>query len=643
MSATIGNEAVFARELGVEEFDFYRTPAVWPAETRPVHVLDVPSMGKGAADKDPGIWNKQADAISKAILNLPRHWSGIILVSRKSEANLLAKRLADRGLQERIWVPPGADAQDYKPTNEQLAAWQERLEEVPNSIAVAWSFWEGVDAKESQILIAAKCLASDMRIFGPDGYKDIDSIKLGDKVFGTTPDGELIEDTVVSIIRKPYTGEMIHFHSKGYDVTVTPDHQMLVTHIKKDSPYEKIDAEAVNTSHMLPLRATSWNGESLPDQFTFEEFFDEKTIVYCQLLDFNTNKTWYNQLPSPFVFEYRYKLFKIKWTDYAALPSSIQQRTKPVWYCDGAQSNKLPYSIDKRTLLELAGWFVSEGHSQNLKEYCYENGNRAGQTWRIAFTQNKGQGLDAIRNLLLNAGIQFSEHEKTERCARLTIHSKVLYRAFTEWFGVGAKNKKIPRFILNSSSDDLRVMFDALIAGDGIVLPTGKSYSYQTTSLSLREAMIEIGLKLGFGARFRPVQSGCWLISFPSFMLKGTINQENKTRIPYDGEVWCVTTKKTGTILVEHDGKHTFVGNCPFAFRGSAYEMARERYDGAFALQRVAWQLEQGLGRVRRGDASDYDDPARGIIRTYVAIADGSWTRIKKYLSSSMLESLVID
>lgn len=156
MSATIGNEAVFARELGVEEFDFYRTPAVWPAETRPVHILDVPSMGKGAADKDPGIWNKQADAISKAILSLPRHWSGIILVSRKSEANLLARRLADRGLQERIWVPPGADAQDYKPTNEQLAAWQERLEEVPNSIAVAWSFWEGVDAKESQILIAAK-------------------------------------------------------------------------------------------------------------------------------------------------------------------------------------------------------------------------------------------------------------------------------------------------------------------------------------------------------------------------------------------------------------------------------------------------------------------------------------------------------
>lgn len=156
MSATIGKEDVFARELGLSEYDFQRTPAVWPAETRPVHILPAPAMSRAAANKDPGIWDKQADVIAKAIRSLPNTWSGIILVSRKAEATLLAKRLSQRGLGLRMWVPPGADANEYKPTNEQLSAWLEQLQAVPNSIAVAWSFWEGVDAKDSQILICAK-------------------------------------------------------------------------------------------------------------------------------------------------------------------------------------------------------------------------------------------------------------------------------------------------------------------------------------------------------------------------------------------------------------------------------------------------------------------------------------------------------
>jgi Rad3-related DNA helicase len=156
MSATIGQPETFAAELGLTDYTFYRTPAVWPPETRPVHILDVPSMGYAATKKDPTIFDKQADAIAKAIKQLPDTWSGIILVSRKSEATLLANRLRARGLANRMWVPPGAENGEYKPTNEQIMAWEEQLRYRPNTIAVAWSFWEGVDAKDSQILIAAK-------------------------------------------------------------------------------------------------------------------------------------------------------------------------------------------------------------------------------------------------------------------------------------------------------------------------------------------------------------------------------------------------------------------------------------------------------------------------------------------------------
>lgn len=69
------------------------------------------------------------------------------------------------------------------------------------------------------------------------------------------------------------------------------------------------------------------------------------------------------------------------------------------------------------------------------------------------------------------------------------------------------------------------------------------------------------------------------------------------------------------------------------------YEDRRRSYDGKFYLQRTAWQMEQGLGRTRRGEASDYD--LNGKREQLVAIADGNYSRVKSYLSPAMQESLV--
>ena len=128
---------------------------MWPVDTRPVYVLPVGSMGKSATEKDPKAFDKQADEIAKAILDQPKEWCGLVLVTRKSEATLLALRLADRGLENRVWVTPGADG-EYSPTNEQVAAWERRKLEVPNSICITWAFFEGFDGVQEKICIVAK-------------------------------------------------------------------------------------------------------------------------------------------------------------------------------------------------------------------------------------------------------------------------------------------------------------------------------------------------------------------------------------------------------------------------------------------------------------------------------------------------------
>ena len=54
---------------------------------------------------------------------------------------------------------------------------------------------------------------------------------------------------------------------------------------------------------------------------------------------------------------------------------------------------------------------------------------------------------------------------------------------------------------------------------------------------------------------------------------------------------------------------------------------------------RTANQLAQGLGRTRRGRECDYD--VNGQVNGFVAVADGSWKRVKKFLPGWVMEAIV--
>lgn len=148
MSATIGNPDIFAAELGIKQFEHYVIPSAWSPQTRPVFALDVPRLGQKAPDT---AWAKQADEIAKAIKTCDPRWSGIVHVTSIAESARLAQRLSQRGLQNRIYVPPTGQG-----TNALVDGWQTRKLKVPGSIMIAWSLWEGYDGVEEKINIAAK-------------------------------------------------------------------------------------------------------------------------------------------------------------------------------------------------------------------------------------------------------------------------------------------------------------------------------------------------------------------------------------------------------------------------------------------------------------------------------------------------------
>jgi len=152
MSATIGDTRAYTDELGIRDYEYRQVPNQFSSESRPIHILDAPRMGRKATTAD---FEKQADVIASAIKSCPPDWSGIIHVTRKTEARLLADRLARRGLQDRVWPMTGHDG-SMAPTNQQVEDWKLIKQKTPGAICVSWSLWEGYDGLDEKICIVAK-------------------------------------------------------------------------------------------------------------------------------------------------------------------------------------------------------------------------------------------------------------------------------------------------------------------------------------------------------------------------------------------------------------------------------------------------------------------------------------------------------
>jgi Rad3-related DNA helicase len=81
MSATIGDPAPLSKELGISRYSSKTYPHPVPAEFRPVFDLGVPKMTWKALQNDPGLFNTQAQAISRWVREYPAEWRGIVLTS----------------------------------------------------------------------------------------------------------------------------------------------------------------------------------------------------------------------------------------------------------------------------------------------------------------------------------------------------------------------------------------------------------------------------------------------------------------------------------------------------------------------------------------------------------------------------------
>jgi hypothetical protein len=227
-----------------------------------------------------------------------------------------------------------------------------------------------------------------------------------------------------------------------------------------------------------------------------------------------------------------------------------------------------PIAYDMNDWLEFMGYFLSEGGlclkknaAGTLTPYCIKMSQRESVS---------PEKYEKIRACLTRLRIPFQEYPNPKTGdVNWTICGKRYWKWFAENVGLTGDVKCIPRAFKNLSKWQLRILFDALLLGDGYIDPrdgcTGGAY--YSTSKKLCEDFQELCIKLGLRCivRLHKPASDNRKTRYRALWSAGRDYQLNKPstnieRVPYKGKVYCCSVP-TGYIVTERNGCIAYQGN----------------------------------------------------------------------------------
>jgi hypothetical protein len=229
----------------------------------------------------------------------------------------------------------------------------------------------------------------------------------------------------------------------------------------------------------------------------------------------------------------------------------ILPKIKKSKYDPRLQISKIPMDL----WLEFIGYYLSEG------SFVYNKGH-----YGIYVAQSKkSKHYQKIKECLDR--LEFYKWGYNIKSFRT--HNKQLYE-YLKQFGK-AKDKFIPKELLHLSERQLKILFDALILGDGTYRPY--QYKYATVSKRLADHIQEIGIKLGYSITTskeelsNPNHNDMYYVRLNKGSKISWVRKYQSRLVDYNGRVYCVTVKKHHILCVKRDEKIVFSGNSfrPFA------------------------------------------------------------------------------
>jgi NH3-dependent NAD+ synthetase len=403
----------------------------------------------------------------------------------------------------------------------------------------------------SEELLGYFCYDAKTRVVTPDGPKGIDELNSGDIVFSLEPETkEMVEAKVESVHRFPYQGKLVHFKGRGADVMVTPNHRMLVqgsSSVPDSRAFFRTADQCLRFRRTLIPLPSRWAGrENLPltTDVTFSQRHVQRTIS-VEIED----------------LMYMFGLFI---GDGAAVRLRVVAQVKSG--LSRSEYATMPRGSSGRFVL-----LSPEVSKPMMKEY---------EEFETDFAlpdYTKDRARERLLKILTKYHIGYSLTRDVVR-----IPSKGIYGLFVQC-GVGARNKHIPRWLLDYPSSYLHWLLRGLKDSDAT--HAENQNVYYTSSERLKDDFVQLCFKLGRKAtvrirgpqtsviRGKTVRTG---ISYEVCFAKKprplqTISNERATMVDYFGEVWCPSVPPYENILVERNGRYLFSGNTKWGDGGADF------------------------------------------------------------------------
>lgn len=380
------------------------------------------------------------------------------------------------------------------------------------------------------------CYDKKTKVLTKNGWKLFKDITYQDTIATLNKDSGCVEyQSPTDIISYKYKGKMYSLQTRGVNLCVTPNHNLFIA------------------------KGDYWNGKFTPPKKIEKEFILTTPDTY-----FGHNKKFQKSA---------------KWEG-----AEEQEFILPEIYCNRSgvgTFKKRTYHYPKISFpmdawLKFLGWYVAEGCTSKNVDIRIASNNVDG-----------GKEKEKISNILKESGLDFATSNNdrsalTFRIVNNQYHYGFLYQ-LGSWLlsncGHRALNKKVPNFIKNLSSRQIRLFLECLYQGDGHKMPTG--YILYTISKKLAYDVLELLLKIGDCGSISHRKPGPgkiyngkviqgkhevyeinWLTHsyYHNTSNKGMSKSSHEKWINYNDMVYCVTLPNH-VIYVCREGKPVWCGN----------------------------------------------------------------------------------
>jgi len=344
------------------------------------------------------------------------------------------------------------------------------------------------------------CFSEDTEVLTKEGFKSFKDLNGEEEIATLSKEGFLEYHHPKEIIKQRYQGEMIHFLNSKIDLLVTPNHKM----------YVRLRDEEIKPEFVL-----------IP---AFESIRWERAEMQKSAL-------WKGQ-------------------------------EKEFFYLPPVKNNKSGHveRIKMDDWLEFFGYYITEGCVHLRKRKRIINGEEyEGYDYNVLIAQSRKNVEERKKMSTCLQRLPFTFFDSDDHQFRICNKQLALYLS---QFGK-AKEKFIPSELKSLSPRQLKILFEAMMVGDG----AKRGDAFYTNSQKMVGDFQEILLKLNMAANSNikdtrkptPVYNLHLLTNQGRDFLTPTY--PSRVIVPYDGFVYCVNVDNH-VIYVRRNGKVLFCGNC---------------------------------------------------------------------------------